>query len=318
MQTVTIIMYHYVRPIVGSKYPGIKGLELDLFRQQLDYVRKHFQVVTVEEVIDAVEGRGALPDHAMLLTFDDGYRDHYEYVFPLLKECHMQGSFYVPSAVLQYHKVLDVNKLHFILACSEIDKLMHRVFELLAEYRRDGYEIEPDEVLFAKLAKSNRWDPAEVIFIKRLLQSYLAEDIRTRIVASLFEEIMNESEEEFSRRLYVNMNEIREMKDEGMLFGLHGERHYWLDQLPEDQLRKDMEHSYEFFKDVIEPDYLVMNYPYGGYNEAVVAQAKRMGCKLGITVEAGVAHIGETDAMLFPRFDTNDFPPKSENWKSYC
>lgn len=82
-------------------------------------------------------------------------------------------------------------------------------------------------------------------------------------------------------------------------------------------MREDLEHSYEYFKGIMSPDYLVINYPYGGVNEAVVAQARQMGCKLGITVEAGVARIGETDAMLFPRFDTNDFPPKSETYKNY-
>ena len=39
-------MYHYVRPIVGSKFPGIKGLELEGFKRQLDYLTKNFTFVS--------------------------------------------------------------------------------------------------------------------------------------------------------------------------------------------------------------------------------------------------------------------------------
>ncbi len=33
MSYLTIVMYHYTRPINGSKLPGIKGLELDVFKR---------------------------------------------------------------------------------------------------------------------------------------------------------------------------------------------------------------------------------------------------------------------------------------------
>lgn len=93
MSRLTIVMYHYVRPIADSRYPQIKGLELALFKEQIQYFRENFHVITMEQVIDYLDGGDPLPDKAMLLTFDDGYIDHYRYVFPLLKEYGMQGSF---------------------------------------------------------------------------------------------------------------------------------------------------------------------------------------------------------------------------------
>ena len=34
----TIVMYHYVREIKNSKFPDIKGLEIENFRRQLNYL----------------------------------------------------------------------------------------------------------------------------------------------------------------------------------------------------------------------------------------------------------------------------------------
>ena len=44
-QKITIVMYHYVRPILNSKYPGLKGLELKSFQRQLDYLQKIIQLL---------------------------------------------------------------------------------------------------------------------------------------------------------------------------------------------------------------------------------------------------------------------------------
>ncbi len=315
MDRLTIVMYHYVRPIADSRYPEIKGLELVLFKEQIQYFKENFHVVTMEQVIDHLDGRVQLPDKAMLLTFDDGYADHYQYVFPILKEQGMQGSFFVPSAILKYAKVLDVNKIHFILACSDFKKLVPEIFNLLEEYRKEGYNIEPDEILFDKLAVANRWDPKEVIFVKRLLQSYLEEKLRGEIVDRLFLESVGVPEEEFSKKLYMNLEQIQEMKAAGMFFGLHGDRHYWLNRLPEDKMKEDIQNGLDYFRTVIDSDYIVMNYPYGGYDDRVLDYVSKIGCKLGFSVEARHADLGKDNPLILPRLDTNDFPPKSEHWR---
>ena len=69
------------------------------------------------------------------MTFDDGYKDHYTYVLPVLLENNIQGSFYIPTKCFQDKKVLDVNKIHFILeSCigeeGKILKEMNLVFDV--------------------------------------------------------------------------------------------------------------------------------------------------------------------------------------------
>lgn len=55
-----IAMYHYVRDIKNSRYPKIKGLDVSLFKKQLEFFKSNFEIVTMEQVLLAVEGRGGV------------------------------------------------------------------------------------------------------------------------------------------------------------------------------------------------------------------------------------------------------------------
>ena len=72
-----VVMYHYTRDLKHSRYPEIKGLDVSLFREQIEFMKQQFNIVSMEQVIEAVERHADLPDKALLLTFDDGYVDNY-------------------------------------------------------------------------------------------------------------------------------------------------------------------------------------------------------------------------------------------------
>lgn len=133
-----IAMYHYTRDLIRSRYPDIKGLDVRLFRKQLEFFKNNFTVVTMEDVIEASESGNGLPEKALLLTFDDGYIDNYTYAFPILEELGMQGSFFIPGKTFAEHRLLDVNKIHYILASADMTELLPDVFERMDYYRAGG------------------------------------------------------------------------------------------------------------------------------------------------------------------------------------
>lgn len=123
--SLTIIMYHYVRDLERSRYLAIKGRNLEEFKGQIDYIQGHYTVVTAKQVIAAINKKDKLPDNAAWLTFDDGFIDHFTNVFPLLQERHLQGSFFSPSDAVLHGDILDVHKIHFILAAQpKVEKII--------------------------------------------------------------------------------------------------------------------------------------------------------------------------------------------------
>lgn len=309
-----VIMYHYVRNIRNSRYPKIKGLETDFFRQQINYLKNEgFRFTSVEEI----KNRESLTDKSVLLTFDDGYIDHYLNVFPILYQNNIQGVFSMPGKIIREKKVLDVNKIHFILASANIAEIKEKLFARMNFYRGTEFTFATNEELYNKLAVPNRFDDGDTIFVKRILQVELPEQLRNIITEELFRGFVTDNEQAFVDELYMNMDQIRLMKKEGMIFGIHGYDHYWMNKLPENELVNDIGRAKEVFEGIIDPDDWICCYPYGSYSDDVITIVKNMGATSGLATDVGIYHPCVDNVYKIPRFDTNDFPPKSENYINF-
>lgn len=312
----TVVMYHYVRDLVHSRYPKIHGLQIELFREQVQFLKKNYNFVTVEQILDAYENNSVrdLPEHPVLLTFDDAYKDHFDFVFPYLEHEHIQGAFYAPVKAVTENTVLDVNKIHFILASTPEEKLSQLLGELKyqLDYYRKDWNLHNYDYYFDKLAVANRFDSKEVIFIKRLLQVELDERLRKIITNDVFQKVVGMDEGMFSRELYMSMDQIKCMVDNGMHFGSHGYDHYWLNSLSKDKQTFEIQKSLEFIKEIGgDTDNWTICYPYGAYDEDTISILKENGCKLGMTTRVGVADLDDKQGdVIFklPRLDTNDLP----------
>lgn len=310
MNVCNIIMYHYVRNLKDSRYPEIKGLEKDVFKEHIDFfIKRGYKFIRIEQLINACYENILLPEKSVLLTFDDAYIDHYTNVFPILNNYGIQGCFYVPVKAVKNHQVLNVNKIHFILAsCRDKMYLIKEIYNLLDKYR-DEYDIESNEYYFNKLAIANRWDSKEVIFIKRLLQVELVESLRNTIVDILFQRYVSEDEQVFSQELYMNEEQIKCMQRNGMHIGAHGYDHYWLNSLSKIEQESEIKKSVEFLEEIgvdCKNDGWTIGYPYGAYDEKLIGVLKKYNCKLGFTTRADFAIVDYDNRFILARYDAND------------
>ena len=314
MSKIYVVMYHYVRDLSHSRFPNIKGLDYPLFKEQIKYLKANFNIIRMEDVLASYTSGYTLPERAVLLTFDDGYIDHYTNVFPVLMEEKIQGSFFLPGKTLIEHKLLDVNKIHFVLASADINRLVQDLYDLMNYYRGEEFDLPSNKELFDTYAKENRFDNKETIFVKRLLQTVLPERLRNKITSNIFEKYVGLSEEKFAYELYINYDQMKCMKAAGMFIGLHGYDHYWLGNLDKQKAEEDISKALDAMSGMINKDAWVMNYPYGSYNEDVKQFIKEKGCKLALTTEVRIADTLCDNRFEIPRLDTNDFPPKSEKY----
>ena len=83
--TYRVLCYHDVPQDVRDQ-PDPYAVDAGQLALQFAWLKENgFRVVSLDEVIAAQQGRRALPDKSVLLTFDDGYRSLYTRVYPLLR-----------------------------------------------------------------------------------------------------------------------------------------------------------------------------------------------------------------------------------------
>lgn len=95
---VPILMYHYVSelPPDADRYRRDLTVVPKRFEAQLQYLDEAgYHPITLTDLYLHLTQGYPLPEKSIILTFDDGYRDAYEVVFPLLLEYGFPGTFFV-------------------------------------------------------------------------------------------------------------------------------------------------------------------------------------------------------------------------------
>lgn len=309
---ITIVMYHYVRDLRHSRYPEIKGLSRDEFEEQIQYIKRHYNVVSGPELMNTITGGSPLPPRPLLLTFDDGYIDHFTEVFPVLDRENLPGCFFPPAKCILEHQVLDVNKIHFVLASTpEKRTLVEHIFTQI-DKNSSHYDLLTSAAYWEKLGTPSRFDSAEVVFCKRMLQRELPLELRQAIIDELFRLHVTTDEESFSRELYMDLDQIGVLLRHGMYIGSHGYDHFWLNTLSPQQQEKEIDESLMFLTSVgADVRRWIMCYPYGAHNESLLSVLKSRNCLIGLTTKVGLACLGEHNPLILPRLDTNDLPKDS-------
>lgn len=266
--------------------------------------------MSLETVLNAIQSGEGLPENAMLLTFDDGYSDHFLEVYPTLSREKIPACFFPVGQCVLENRVLAANKIHLILACVEdIALLLKTVFEKLDQDRAD-YSLQAKEYYWNKLAIPSRFgDSKEIMFFKRILQRELPEFFRNTILDELFVKYVSKDEKSIAQELYMNLDQLRFLKDQGMHIGCHSYHHVWLNHLSPTEQEKELDLSLDFLKKIgIDLTRWTLCYPYGGYDNALIQLAKQKGCMAAFTVEHRMANLKEDNPYVLPRFDTASFP----------
>jgi len=312
MTKLTIIMYHYVRPIKNSAYPKIKGLEIDSFRRQLDYFSKKYNFITAEQLVAHSLFKKNLPKHSCYLTFDDGLKDHVKYVMPELLNRKIQGSFFPPAIAIENQELLDVHAIQFILASlKNINNLFIDLNNICLDIGLAKLDLDSFYRTYAKAYKygNGSYDNAKTLYVKRMLQFVLPQKVRSRIVSHLFKKYIKKNKQQFANELYMSISDIKNLIKNGMYVGSHGYRHIWLAQEKKSVQIEDIKLSLDFLKKVgAKTENWIMCYPYGSYNDDTLSILKKKKCSVGLTTTVGISNLNKSKILELNRYDTNHFP----------
>lgn len=301
---VTVVMYHYVRDMHKTKYPRIKGLLIEKFRGQLAYILRHYQVIRLEDYLDFLSGGKVVPENSCVLTFDDGFKDHYATVFPILRELDLPAAFFPQTQPLVELTVPPVHKTHFLLAKIGALVFAQEVNSIL----RDQFPDLVEEFSIQDKIKKNlgyRWDDALTVNLKWSIAT-MPHGPKVEILGEIFGKYF-EDERGFCKELYMTWDEIREMKESGLSFGSHTHTHPALSELSEEDQVRELKDSKDVMAKEFGEDVTLFAYPYGSFNDVTLRILRKL-YVCGLTTRVGVNEGRDEDPFTLKRLDTNDLP----------
>ena len=307
-QSCLVVMYHYVRDSSATAFPEIRALAPDLFTRQLDWLQERHTIVSIDDLQTSLDGGRALPADAALLTFDDGFVDHFTTVLPLLRARGMRGVFFIArDACGPSPRVLGVHKTHFLLARLGAEAL--------------GRAVLQESVIAAGVAGrsgsvfgNDRWDAQDEHAVRHLLNYELPLDEAERVLDVLFAQHIGDVAA-FARSLYLSEPQIREMAAAGMTFGYHTRTHRMLSRLAVEQQREELTGGIEWVRALTGQSSVPFCYPWGGvktYTADTVRTLGELGYSLAFNTVRRRLRIGHDGRYELPRLDTRDLPPYTQ------
>ncbi|MBU0976304.1 MAG: polysaccharide deacetylase family protein [Patescibacteria group bacterium] len=95
---VPILTYHHVAPLPSSRSSRPYFVSPEMFEKQMKYLdKKHYKSLTPIEFYDLLQLGKNPQQKSVMITFDDGNYNNYEYAYPILKKYDFVGVFYIVS-----------------------------------------------------------------------------------------------------------------------------------------------------------------------------------------------------------------------------
>jgi peptidoglycan/xylan/chitin deacetylase (PgdA/CDA1 family) len=169
---VRLLNYHQVGDF--PKRPARRSLYCHAarFTAQMEYLRQGgFHVLTMDEAAARLRGERALPERAVVLTFDDGYENFYTHAFPVLARHRYGAIVYVLSGLIGQ------TARWYARDGRDPPRLLGR--DQIVELRRAGIEIGSHGVSHLKLAETESEQVREeLVRSKSELEDLLGEEVR--------------------------------------------------------------------------------------------------------------------------------------------
>lgn len=203
----TILIYHSVIPRSSEFTRGL-GVSMSpkTFERQMIYLSQHYTILALRDLVQALEQR-VVPENAIVITFDDGFYDNYEFAWPILQCYSIPATIFISPEAADGDRVLWPNRLTFLRNRWG----QKRMFALLLERWSE---------LAASASAADSWP--EIV-------DKLAGTVPLKEMESFLEEIYNWAEvlESLATHpLYLGWTQIKEMQAGGAIeFGNHTLRH---------------------------------------------------------------------------------------------
>ena len=297
------IVYHKVKKY-DKNFKFDKFLHIKNFKKQINFFERKYNFIDCMELFDVDQ---KFKKNDIFLTFDDGFKIHYKYVYPFLKEKKINGIFYLSTLPFIEKKILTVHKIHILLSKIKSHLILGYINRNLTKSMVDNYKLNKFKFFIYKRQKNID----ENVKIKKILNYSIKNRYQKDFVNKIFKFFFPTlSEKKFVNDYYMNEIELKKLINEKMILGSHTVNHELLSSLSFKKAKSEIDLSMNYLSQFTK--YKTFCYPYGSkmsYNNKIkkYLDKKNVSFSVAVTNRKITNHDIMKNRQELPRYDCNNF-----------
>lgn len=270
----TVVMYHRVLDPGDPRWKTCDPyytLSDELFAKTLGFFKRHYHVVSLDDVLSARRGETVLPPRALLVTFDDGWSDNAEYALPLLQR---EG---VPAVLFAVADAIGRDTAFFqeqLIAAWRAGRLRPVDVEALADACRIPREA----------AEANG-----LALLRRVISALeaLSPADREHVLAPHAERLAEDG------RLMVSAQDLLRLRAGRVSIGMHGKTHTPMTRVDDvDAELDDARHIVAEHLGLSPGELSTLSFPHGCWTPQIAARGRELGYELMFTSVPSLNRVG--------------------------
>lgn len=272
-----ILTYHRILPAFMFN-PLNTIISLRTFESHIDILARKFAVISLGEAVNQMGAGQAKAKIQAVLTFDDGYKDNYETVFPLLKKKGLPAAFFVSTGYIGTNTPLWDSELIKRLSVAEgINKVevSNRIFNRGSGESRLSFALR----IFEEMKS---WDEPLI---------YEALDFLRRKTSGC----------DLKEDSCMDWAQIEEISKAGMEIGAHGITHRSLNRVPFEEAVEEIKIGKSNIESRIKKECVHFAFPFGSendYNGRLIDSVRDAGFQTCLLNIHGYNHVGSDNFRL--------------------
>jgi peptidoglycan/xylan/chitin deacetylase (PgdA/CDA1 family) len=280
-RSLTVVCYHrVVEQVEPGLFPEVASASPAMFEQHLDMMGEDHHFVALDDVVTWLGGGVPLPPRALLLTFDDGYRDNYDAAFPILRSRGLPAVFFIATDHMDTGELLWWDMATMLISAATNTAVDLPLIGPVALPR-------PEE----RTLLARRWVSAA----KALPNTARLEALDSLALSVSVTPTPRPS-------VSLSWDQAREMADAGMAFGGHTKSHPILSRMSPPDARVDMADGLDRIREELGRDVTAFAYPNGERADFDLVHKQALadlGVVLAFSLVSGPAMLSEITADPF-------------------
>ena len=295
-----ILLYHGVTNEKShgiSNYSG-KHIKLEEFEKHMRFISKNYNTLSINDIIEIDSSGASWPSNSVAVTFDDGFKNNFEYAAPVLEAFNIPSVFYICAGMVNTDLMFWVDKIEDCINSTNKKTIGLK----LGEYIKFQLDTKKEKVLAIENIKK---------YCKRT-----STDIKNTVIKELIDVTeVNPSIDHSDNYKMMNWEEVAYL-DANNLFTIGGHTlfHDIMTSKPLEKLDLDVHLTLSLLEYQLGHKIEHFSYPEGQamhYNNEIITTLKKHGVLCSPSAIDGVNRTGEDLFQLrriMPGFMNRDFP----------